>query len=74
MGAEFSRYVRVTKSTENLPNGDCRGLLVGVAGTANLLEPDGWVRDGVPLQAGFNPLRARQVRPGGSAQNIWALY
>jgi hypothetical protein len=68
------RVVPVTKADSDLPNGVCRGLLVGTAGTANLVEFDGTVRTAVPLQAGFNPLSVLQVRTGGTASDIWALY
>lgn len=67
-------YVPVTKADADLADGPCRGLLVGTAGTANLMELDGTVRTAVPLQAGYNPLVAKQVRIGGTADNIWALY
>ncbi len=66
-------YELVTKADTDMANGKCRGLLVGTAGTANLMETDGTVRTNVPLQAGYNPLVVRQVRTGGTADNIWAL-
>jgi hypothetical protein len=50
------------------------GLLVGTAGTANLMDEYGNTVTGVPLQAGYNPLRVKQVRTGGTADDIWALY
>lgn len=68
-------YVPVTKDDgDDLPDGPCRGLLVGTAGTANLTDLDGIERDLVPLQAGYNPLIVARVRLGGDADNIWALY
>lgn len=68
------KLVPVNKADADLPDGDCRSLLVGTAGTANLMETDGTIRTGVPLQQGYNPLRVRQVRAGGDAANIWAIY
>lgn len=68
------RFILVTKADAALPNGTCRGLLVGTAGTANLMDADGNVCANVPLQAGYNPLQCRQVRTSGTADNIWALY
>ena len=70
------KYAPVTPSnTTDLPGGFCHGLLVGTAGVATLTEPDGTVRTGVPLQAGFNPIQARRVRATGTAAaNIFALY
>lgn len=67
-------YPPVTKADADLPEGPCRGLLVGTAGTANLMELDGTVRTNVPLQAGYNNLVVKQVMLGGTADNIWALY
>jgi hypothetical protein len=68
------QYIPVTKADADLPDGACRGLLVGTAGTANLQQEDGTNRANVPLQQGFNPLVVKQVRTGGTAADIWALY
>lgn len=70
-GAE---YAPVTKANADLPGGTCRALLVGTAGTANLMQRDGTVRANVPLQQGYNPLVCLQVRTGGDADDIWAIY
>lgn len=51
-----------------------RALYVGTAGTANLMGGDGEIATDFPLQAGLNPIRPRQVRTGGTADDIWALY
>jgi len=67
-------YAPVTKADADLPGGVCYALLVGTAGTANLMQPDGTTRTAVPLQAGYNPILALQVRTGGTAADIWALY
>ncbi len=68
-------WVLVTKNDNaDLPDGICRGLLVGTAGTANLHDMRGNLRSNVPLQQGYNPLRVRRVRTSGTADNIWALY
>jgi len=67
-------YAPLTKANTNLAGGACYALLVGTAGTANLMQPDGTVRANVPLQAGYNPIGCLQVRTGGTADNIWALY
>lgn len=69
-----TQYVPVTKADADLPNGACRGILVGTAGTANLMQVDGTIRTNVPLQAGFNPLEALQIRTGGTAADMFALY
>lgn len=67
-------YVPVTKADSDLAGGICRGLLVGTAGTANLQDAGGTTRTNVPLQAGYNPIMCKQVRTGGTASDIWALY
>lgn len=72
--ASARSYIPVTKANEDLPDGIARALLVGTAGTANLTEEDGTQRSNVPLQEGYNPLFVKQVRTGGTADDIWALY
>lgn len=72
--APADQFVPVTKANVDLSGGACRGLLVGTAGTANLMQIDGEIRTNVPLQVGYNPLAVLQVRTGGGADNIWALY
>ncbi len=72
--APADAYAPVTKANADLPGGVCRGLLVGSPGTANLQEVDGTIRANVPLQQGYNPLVCKQVRTGGTADDIWALY
>ena len=66
--------VQITKADEDLPDGPCRGLLVGVAGTANLVTLADQPRANVPLVQGWNPVACRRVRPGGTASDIWAIY
>lgn len=69
-----SAYPLVTKANSALPNGPCRGLLVGTAGTANLKDIYGNIETDVPLSVGINPLKCSEVRTGGTADNIRALY
>lgn len=64
----------VTKANADLPDGLCRGLLCGTAGTVNLMDGTGEILANVPLQAGYNPISVKQVRTSGTADNIWALY
>lgn len=68
------QYAPVVKANTVLPDGPCRALLVGSPGTANLMDWGGEIREGVPLQVGYNPICCLQVREGGTADNIWALY
>jgi hypothetical protein len=67
------KFVKVTKANEDLDD-VTKALLVGTAGTANLMDGSGEVRTDVPLIQGYNPLRVKQVRTGGTADDIWALY
>jgi hypothetical protein len=64
----------VTKADAALPQGPCRSLLVGTAGTANITDWSGNLCTNIPLQAGYNPIMCREVRTGGTASDIWALY
>lgn len=68
--------VPVTPSdTDPLPSGICRGLLVGTAGSADLIDGSGALRSGVPLQQGYNPLSVRRINDTNlTADDIWALY
>lgn len=74
VSAPATSWVKVTKANANLAGGVCRALLVGTAGTANLRDAAGMDTADVPLQVGYNPLRALQVRTGGTADDIWALF
>lgn len=68
-------FIAVTKDdNEDLPEGICRGLLVGVEGTLNLTTPEGRAVNDVPVVRGYNPLFVARVRAGGTADNIFALY
>lgn len=64
--------------TVDLPNGVCRGLLVGTAGAARIMDAEGTdtgATNLIPLQAGYNPVGAKRVFSTGlTASNIWALY
>jgi len=75
LNAPAAKLVPITPNDDSdLPDGVCRGLLAGTAGTANLIDASGIERTGVPLQQGFNPLGAQRVKTGGTAANLWALY
>jgi len=68
-------YIAVTKNdNSDLPEGVCRGLLVGVGGTLNLVAPDGREVGDVPVVQGYNPLFVKRVKAGGTADNVFALY
>ena len=53
---------------------NCRGLLVGTAGSLNIVMQTGQERDDVPFFQGINPGFFSRVRTSvGGAQNIWAI-
>ena len=64
--------------TVDLPDGPCRGLLVGTAGNARIIDASGFdvtASNLVPLQAGYNPIQVLRIYSTGlTASNIWALY
>jgi len=64
----------VVKADADLPDGLAKGLLVGTAGTITLMDESGNIHVDVPIQQGYNYISVRQVRLGGTADNIWALY
>jgi hypothetical protein len=73
--APASKVVPVTPDdSTDLPDGVCRAVLVGSAGTANIIDASGVARTGVPLQQGINPIGIRRIKTGGTAANLWALY
>lgn len=69
-----TQMVPVTKADADLAGGICRGLWVGTAGTANIQDGTGTTRTSVPLKEGLFPVCCKQVRTGGTATDIWALY
>jgi hypothetical protein len=73
--APASRLVPITPDDDgDLAEGVCRALLVGTAGTANLIDASGAERTNIPLQQGYNPIGVQRVMTGGSASDLWALY
>jgi len=38
------------------------------------MQEDGTVRTNFPLMQGPNPVICKQVRTGGTASDIWAIY
>lgn len=66
--------VKVTPGASDLPDGICRALWVGTAGTATLIDACGNTCTDFPLQAGINPISVKQVTSVGTADDIWALY
>ena len=75
LAAPSGRIRPITKNdSADLPDGVCRGLLVGTAGTANLVDASGQSLTDVPLPAGIVPVGVARVLTGGTADDLWALY
>jgi len=67
--------VKLTKNdTSDLPDGPCRALHVGTAGTANFIDLYGNECVNFPLKEGLNPYGIRRLKTGGTADDIWAVY
>lgn len=72
--APLDDVVPVTPGAGLLENGECRAILATVAGTVNITTTLGGDRDGVPVNAGINPIRAIKIRAGGTATGLFAGY
>lgn len=68
------RLVKLTKADSDLAGGVSRALWVGTAGTANIVDEHGSTLTDFPLLVGLNPIRVLQVKTGGTADNILAMY
>jgi hypothetical protein len=70
------KLVEVTASdTVDLPGGVARGLLVGSAGAATIIDASGATCTLIPLQVGYNPIGCTRVKAAGlTASDIWAIY
>lgn len=55
------------------PEGLCRFLWVGTAGTATITQPNNNVLTDFPLKEGLNPIRCTKVDLNGAA-DVWAGY
>lgn len=73
MGAG-ERLVKLTKVDGPIPSGTPRALLVGTAGTCNLVDGSGNPCTAVPLQAGYNPIVITQFKTGGTVNDVWGIY
>lgn len=73
-GAPAVALFAVTLANAALPNGTCRALVCGTAGTLNAIDASGNTVTGFPLQQGYNPISVSQCSLGGTATNIWAVY
>lgn len=68
-----TRVVKLVKGAA-IPDGACRGLFVGTAGTGNFTTLSGAVCANFPLQAGRNEVCISALAVGGTADDIWAYW
>ena len=65
----------VPADTADLPDGPCRGLHVGGAGTLRVTDGTGRVVDLVSVEAQYHPIRVKRVHATGTtATGVVALY
>lgn len=70
-------YVTVTPGSGDLANGLCRAILCSADGALNLTDKWGNVRTNIPVQKGYNPLRAKVINnpsSGSAPATVVALY
>lgn len=51
-----------------------RAVMVGSAGTLNIVTAVGATRTGVPFLQGMVPLRIKELLAGGTADDVWGIY
>jgi len=69
----FSQVFSGTPDSEQTLSDECRGLLIGTAGSINVTMANGDVLTGLPVFAGINPGRFASIQTGGDAENIWEV-
>jgi hypothetical protein len=76
LGATYNyrKVVAVTPANADLADGKCRALLIGTAGTLNIMDESGTTVTGLKVPVGVLPIVCLQVRTGGTATDIFALY
>jgi hypothetical protein len=70
-------YVVVTPSSTDLVGGPCKAILCSADGVLNLKSRIGGVRVNIPVQKGYNPLRAVAIdnpSAGTAPTTVVALY
>ena len=66
------KIVPLTATGNTFPT--CRGLNVGTAGTATIMDADGNTIEDYILSAGYNPVQIQKLTALGTAADLWALY
>lgn len=68
------KVAALTKADDTVISVPEKGLWVGTAGTANIVDAAGNTHANFPLLQGYNPIRISQLESGGTASDIWGLY
>jgi len=56
------------------PFAETRAVLVGTAGTLNIVTAAGKTRTDVPFLAGMTPIRITDLLTGGLGDDVWGVY
>jgi hypothetical protein len=65
--------VAITKSDTTILD-EMKAIWCGTAGTANLVTRADQTLTDFPLVKGLNQIKVKQVKTGGGASDLWALY
>ncbi len=76
--AGFAKGIMPAKDVILLVKGtafpETRGVLVGTAGTLNIVTAVGATRSDVPFQVGITPIRIQELLAGGTGDDVWGVY
>ena len=72
--ASARKIVKLTKVNTDIVGGPARALKVGTGGTANFIDAEGNECTNYPLDAGYHPISIKQLKTGGTADDIWGLF
>jgi len=61
-------------SSNDLPDGVCRAICVGGAGTLDFIDAGGSSVTGFPVIVGYNPIGVKRVLTSTTATSLFALY
>lgn len=72
---EFGKHVtKVFAGSGAFAKGPCRALLVGSGGLLNIFDATSVAGVDVPFPTGMTDLSIQEIRSGGTAADIWAVY
>ena len=72
---EYGKHItQVFAGSGAFAKGPCRALLIGSGGTLNIFDATSVAGVAVPFPTGQTDLSIQEVRSGGTAASIWAIY